>query len=108
MVSSKHVTEVLEQCGCTEQQIADALKQYDADPQHIDVTTGLKYSLPKISNDDDHGDDDVDDDNDENATMTTTFIRKLFNAIWSENCQNPSYPRDFSVVRDFDAVNPKH
>ena len=24
--------------------------------------------------------------------------------IWSENCQNPSYPRDFSAVRDFDAV----
>ena len=25
-------------------------------------------------------------------------------SIWSKNRQNPSYPRDFSAVRDFDFV----
>ena len=38
------------------------------------------------------------------GTNTKKKIGFVAAGFWSENRQNQSYPRDFSVVRDFDAV----
>ena len=50
------------------------------------------------------------DDDDDDVTMTTTFVRFFSNfrsrrrdRFGSKICENPSYPRDFSAVRDFTA-----